>query len=144
MDFDEKDLAILDALKKNARHSEKKIAKITGIPMSTVHNRIKRMVESGVIAGFTVKIDYAKIGRPLVAYVLVKAAPKADQEKILEYISKKANVLETAMITGDFDVLLKAKVADMNELNKLVVQDLRTHPLVSDTRTLISYHTIEN
>ena len=48
------------------------------------------------------------------------------------------------MITGEFDVLFKTRVKNMSELNKLVVQDLRKQKTVSETRTLISYETIEN
>lgn len=143
-EMDERDLSILECLKANSRRSEKKVAKATRIPMTTVHNRIKRMIEDGVITGFTVNIDYSKLSKPIVAYVMVKAGAKADQEKLLEYISKKPGVFESAMITGEFDLLFKTRVADMAELNRLVVQDIRKHPLVADTHTMISYHTIEN
>lgn len=111
--------------------------------MTTVHNRVKKLVESGVIRGYSLRLDFEKMGRPITAFVMVKAAAKADQKKILAYVSSKPSVFEAAMITGEFDVLFKARVENMNELNRLVVQDLRRNELISDTRTMISYETIE-
>ncbi|MBI3588470.1 Lrp/AsnC family transcriptional regulator [Candidatus Micrarchaeota archaeon] len=136
-------MEIIDELGKNSRLSEKKIAQKTGIPMTTVHNRVKKLVESGVIRGYSLRLDFEKMGRPITAFVMVKAAAKADQKKILAYVSSKPSVFEAAMITGEFDVLFKARVENMNELNRLVVQDLRRNELISDTRTMISYETIE-
>ena len=143
MHLDEKDLAIIGELSKNSRLSEKKVAQKTRIPMTTVHNRIKKLVESGIVRSYSLVLDFEKMGRPITAFVMVKAAAKADQKKLLNYIAGKPAVFEAAMITGEFDVLFKARVENMNELNKLVVQELRKSELISETRTMISYETIE-
>jgi len=76
---DNKDLHILEMLRANSRLSEQKIAKKTGIPMTTVHNRAKKMRQAGIIEGYTVRLNHAKLGKPLVAYVLLKAVNQADQ-----------------------------------------------------------------
>lgn len=140
---DDKDLAIIDELKKDSRLSEKKLAKLTRIPMTTVHNRVRKLVDGGVITRYTIRLDGAKLGLPIVAFVMVRASAKADQKKLLHYVSAKPEVSEAAMITGEFDILFKARVASMEDLNRLVVQDLRRSELVSETRTMISYETVE-
>jgi DNA-binding Lrp family transcriptional regulator len=140
---DENDFAILDELKKNSKLSEQKISRKTGIPMTTVHNRIKKLRESGILENYTVRLNYAKLGRPIVAYVMLKAMPTADQKEMLLQISKIPNVCEVAMITGEFDLMFKVKIASMEDLNKLVVQNLRKQKTVGETRTMISYETIE-
>ncbi len=142
-ELDSRDHALLAALCQNSRLSEKKLALKTRIPMTTVHNRLKKLCAQGVIKGYSLQLDYSKLGRPLVAYVMVKAAPRADQKKLLAYISARDSVAEAAMITGEFDMIFKARVASMDELNRLVVQDLRTQPAVSETRTFISYETVD-
>ncbi|MFH1221863.1 MAG: Lrp/AsnC family transcriptional regulator [Candidatus Micrarchaeota archaeon] len=140
---DEKDFAIMDELKKNSRLSEQKLAKKTGIAMTTVHNRIKKLREAGIVEAYTIRLNYAKLGKPLTAFVLLKAIHEADQKQLLDYISKIPGVYEVAMITGEFDLLFKARVASMEELNKIVVQGLRRQKTVGETKTMICYDIIE-
>lgn len=140
---DDKDIAILAELRRDGGLSEQKLAKKTGIPMTTVHNRLTRLKQSGVITQYTVRLDFAKLGQPITAYVLVKAAPQADQKALMEHISKLPNIFEVAMVTGEFDLMVKARVASMKALNELIVQQLRKQKAVSETRTMISYETKE-
>jgi len=142
-ELDEKDFTILDELKKNSKLSEQKIARKTGIPMTTVHNRIKKLRASGLIKKYTIELDYEKMGLPLTAYVLLKTIQGADQKEVLTYISKLPQIYEAAMVTGEFDILFKARIASMDELNKVVVQNIRKKKTVGETRTMISYETIE-
>jgi len=141
--LDEKDFAIIDELKKNSRLSEQKLARKTNIPMTTVHNRIKKLRAAKVIEGYTIKLNYVKLGKPIVAYILLKAVANADQKKLLEQVAKLPLVREVAMVTGEFDLLFKVKVSSMEELNEIVVQKLRKQKTVGETRTMISYETIE-
>ncbi len=141
--LDDKDFAIIDELKKNSRLSEQKLARKTGIPMTTVHNRIKKLRRSGLIKGFGIRLDYKKLGKPLTAFVLVKALPGADHKELIVKISKMPNVTEVSMLTGEFDALTKVRVASMEELNSVVVQTLRKLKIVGETRTMMSYETIE-
>ena len=142
-ELDDKDLEIIAALSKNARLSEKKIAKKTHIPMTTVHNRMQKLTSGGIITGSTLRLDYAKLGKSITAFVMVKVSPQTDQKDILEYVFRKQQVQEASMITGEFDVIFKARVSNMDELNQLIVQDLRKQRGVSETRTMISYETLE-
>ncbi len=141
--LDEKDFAIIEELKKNSRLSEKNIAKRTNIPMTTVHNRIKKLRELGIIEAYTIRLNHKKLGMSITAYVLLKTMPGVDQKEMLLKISKMPNIREVAMITGEFDLLFKVKVNSMEELNKTVVQTLRKEKTVGETRTMISYETIE-
>src|SRR3989338_2521673 len=102
---DEKDEAILAQMVKNSRLSEKKIAKKTGIPITTVHNRIKKMVEQKIILGYSTKVDYSKLGMGLTVYVMVRAGQKVDQKQLLQYIASKPNVFEAAIVTGEYDIM---------------------------------------
>ena len=59
-DMDEKDKRILALLRKDAKQRVSQLAKKTGLPTTTVHNRIKRMEKGGIIRGYTVIPDYKK------------------------------------------------------------------------------------
>ena len=69
--IDEKGVKILKELKGDGRLSAQEISKSTGIAVTTVFNRIKRMQKSGVIKGYTVVLDEGKIGRNVAAYILI-------------------------------------------------------------------------
>ena len=135
--------AILDELKKNSKLSEQKISRKTGIPMTTVHNRIKKLRELGIIETYTLRLNYSKLGRPITAFVLLKTIHGADQKELLMQISKIPNVYEVAMVTGEFDLLFKARIASLEELNKIVVQGLRKQKNVGETVTMVCYEIVE-
>ena len=69
--MDEKDMKIIEVLKKDSSMSTQAISKEAGIPVTTVHNRIKRMKDQGIIKGYTVMLDHSKIGLGISAYILM-------------------------------------------------------------------------
>jgi Lrp/AsnC family leucine-responsive transcriptional regulator len=143
--LDEKDFALIEELRKDSKLSEQKLARKTSIPMTTVHNRLRRLRGLGVIAGYTVRLDHAKLGRPLTAYILIKAAPGADQKRLLSHIASMPFVCEAAIVAGsEFDIVIKARAAGLKDLNGMVVDGLRGHKGVSDSRMMISYERIDN
>ena len=68
--IDEKDLKIISLLKENAKLSMQQIAKKTLIPITTVHNRIKKLEKSGIIKGYTINLDDKKL-QSISAFILV-------------------------------------------------------------------------
>ena len=141
--LDEKDFAIIEELKKDSKLSEQKIAKKTGIPMTTVHNRIVSLKKDGVIEAFTVRLNYAKIGKPIAAFALLKATNQADQKRLLDTISKMPEVYEAAMVTGEFDIIFKARAGSMDELKDAIVGNLRKQKNVGETETMVCYELVE-
>ena len=67
--LDNKDLAIIEVLKHNSNFSTQQISKKTGIPISTVHNRIRKLEKSGIIKEYTILLDNKKIGKPIAASI---------------------------------------------------------------------------
>lgn len=143
--LDEKDFALIEELRKDSKLSEQKLARKTSIPMTTVHNRLRKLRGLGVITGYTIRLDHAKLGRPLIAYVLLKAAPGADQKRLLAQVAALPLVCEAAIVAGsEFDIVLKARAAGLSELNGFVVEGLRGHKGILDSRMMVSYERIEN
>jgi Lrp/AsnC family leucine-responsive transcriptional regulator len=142
--MDEKDLKILKAIKKNARISLRKISEKTGIKLTSVFNRIKRM-ERGLIRGYTVDMDVKNLGLGVTAYVLVsyKRSAKTQQE-IVKKLSTYPQISEASVITGDWDMLLKVVEKDVEALGKFITMVLREMPEISKTNTLVVFHTEKN
>ena len=142
--LDEKDLAILKELRKDARRSTKAIAKDLAIPRATVHERIKRMMDRGVIKGFTVLPDYSKLGEPVTAFILVSFLPNMNnsQRELAQRISAIEGVQEVHVISGEHDILLKVRGESMESIGSLVIDKLRLIPGVGKTLTMASFATI--
>ena len=141
--LDKKDIAILSALKANAKLSTQQISRKTGIPITTVHNRVKKLEKSGVIKGYTVVLDNNKIGKPLAAYILITVdykllkEIKKTQYELAQQLLKHPGVESSAMITGVSDIIIKIRVANVDELNELVTVYLRNVPGLEKTQTSV-------
>lgn len=141
---DEKDRRILEVLHENSDLSIQKISKRTGIPITTVHNRIKRLKKSGIIKNYTVNLDYQKLGKHVLAFVLINVNQRSmtdsdmDQFDVLREIKKFGHVEEADLITGSNDILLKCRFNTLDELTDFVVKDLRSEKThISNTQTLV-------
>ena len=104
----ELDLEILRALQEDARSSYRDIARKLKIAVGTVHSRVKKMEESKMIRGFSVEIDYSKVGYSITALILLQAKGKHLKD-VETKLAKFDNVCSVYDITGDFDIALVAK-----------------------------------
>src|SRR3989338_399779 len=142
VNLDEKDYAILDALRHKGRASSQQISKKTKLPISTVHNRIRKMQDSGIIRGYTVIVDEKKTGM-VGAYVLVVVnyhppdGTTINQYELAQKIKKIPCVIEVSMTTGATDILVKVQGKNMDELNEFVTRQLRSFKGVDKTQTLV-------
>lgn len=143
--MDEKDLAILEKLMENARKPVKEIAKEVKLPRTTVAERIKKLVNKGIIRKFTTILNYEKIGMPITAFILVSFIPNPDisQRELAREISKIKNVREVYIIAGEWDLLLKVRGKDMEEIGKLVLDKLRGMKGVGKTVTCTCFSVIK-
>ncbi|MBI2141514.1 Lrp/AsnC family transcriptional regulator [Candidatus Woesearchaeota archaeon] len=141
--LDEKDSAIVAVLKENAKLSTHQIAKRTRIPITTVHNRIKKLEKRGVIRGYTVILDNKKIGKPLAAFIMVTVdykrlkELKRSQYELAKQLLRHPAVESSAMITGAADIIIKLRVENVEGLNEFVTVYLRNVEGVEKTQTAI-------
>ncbi len=143
MELDEKDLMILDELKNNSKQRTSGISKKTGIPITTVHNRVKKLESEGIIKNYTVNIDYEKLGKKISAYILVNViyklsdGSKLSQRSVAEKIKSFPRVEEVNIMAGATDMLIKVRANDVKDLNYFVIEKLRELDGVDKTQTLI-------
>ena len=140
MPIDEKDKAIIELLTQNAELTTSQISKKTRIPITTVHNRIKRMKKKGIIKNFTVNLDYEKLGKPLTSYILLTVtytSSKVTQQAIGKKIRTIEGVESVSIVTGTTDMLLKVRIASMKDLSTLITKGLRQIEGVDKTQTLV-------
>jgi len=143
--IDEKDRAIIAELRKNARMTTKDIAKVIKLPRTTVSERIKKMIEKGIIKKFTALLNYEKIGLPITAFILISFLPNPEisQRELAKRISKMENVYEVYIISGEWDLLLKVRGKSMEEVGSLIVDRLRTIKGVGKTMTCTCFSVVK-
>jgi len=146
--MDTKDEKIIEILKENAKLSTHEISKKTLIPITTVHNRIKKLEREGIISGYTINLNHAKVGKALTAYILVALdynllkQAKITQENLGKKLRAYDAVEEVAVVTGSVDIVLKIRSRDIKELDSFITKTLREQKGVGPTQTLMVLHQI--
>jgi Lrp/AsnC family leucine-responsive transcriptional regulator len=146
--LDEKDRKILRELERDCRQRTNQIAKATNIPVTTVHNRIKKLSSTGHIASFRAVLSPEKLDKPLVSFVFVslnrnsveQTESKTDRE-IISKIASHAAVQEVHTVTGDWDLLLKIRAKDIGELEGIITSELREPKLIDRAQTICAMAT---
>ena len=142
MRLDEKDLKILNMLKKNAELTTSQISKKINIPITTIHNRIKKLKQEGIIKNYTINIDFEKIGKPLTAYILITInqsilGKKISQHDIGKRLKSFDEVESADIVAGGTDMIIKIRSESMPELNEFITKKLRNIEGIDKTQTLM-------
>jgi DNA-binding Lrp family transcriptional regulator len=139
------DIEILELLQKNGRMSISDISKQVGKGISTIHARIKSLYEEGYIKQFTAMLDPIKIGKGTLAFILITVryrVPGKDdtlsQREFCREIAEHPYVQDVHVLSGEYDVLLKVRTKDIDELNGFIVDFLRQIPAVDKTLTMFA------
>ena len=124
--LDNKDIAILHLLQKNARITVKEISEKMHLSTTPVHERIKRMEANGVIKQYATLLDHSKVkkGLMVICYVSLKAHSKTAGVKFIDTMQVLNEVIECYSISGEFDFMLKVVCADMDDYYNFHVNKL--------------------
>jgi|TARA_B100002003_G_C14080003_1_gene519556 DNA-binding Lrp family transcriptional regulator len=128
----DKDAKIIDVLKQDARLSIRDIAKKTSLRPSTVHDRISKLKKDNVIEKFTVKLNNQAVGENFIVFLFVTTSRDLDAT----FFNNK-HIKEVFGITGEYDLVLKLKFADIEEFNKFIIS-LRKNTAIKKTQTMIA------
>ena len=112
MELDKFDIAILEALQKDARLSLQELGKQVGLTASPCWTRIRRMEDAGVIEGYAVRVNPDKVGLSETVILHVTLDSHSDEAlfefgKALEDIPE---VLEAYLVSGDYDYYIRVAV----------------------------------
>jgi len=120
--MDKRDKLLIRELERNAKLSSRKLAMRVGLPISTVHRRVKNLEKQGVIKGYRAIIDYEKTDKPIPILVFINISETTRKEKhvpitrIKEELSSLHDVHELMDVKGgDWDLILKARLPSLKE-----------------------------
>ncbi|WP_438962755.1 Lrp/AsnC family transcriptional regulator [Nonlabens sp.] len=135
--IDDIDKQILDVLIENTRTPFTDIAKRLNISAGTVHVRVKKMEESGIIQGSSLTVDYQKLGYTFIAYIGVFLEKTSQTQFVISRITEIPYVTVAHITTGKFNIFCKIRAQDTAHAKKIIFM-LDDIDGVSRTETMIS------
>jgi Lrp/AsnC family leucine-responsive transcriptional regulator len=138
-EFDRIDRKILDILQRNGRISITDLAQEVGLSATPCAERVRRMERDGVISGYHARVSPRALGKNLLVFLEIKLAAKSDEvfEKIRKELHRMPDVMECHLVSGDFDYLVKARLAEMNDYRRLLGEILQRLPGSAESRSYV-------
>ncbi len=140
-ELDSIDKRIIGALQVQGRLSYEDLGSQVGLSASAALRRVRRLEDSGVLAGYVALIRARTVGLNLTAYIQVRLTKAAGNDKrspldlFAAAVQGWKEVIECAALTGEMDLLLKVAVADMDHFSRFIMDTLLKHPSVQDCKT---------
>lgn len=123
--LDNKDKQILNLLQQEYRISYSNLSEKLGMAKSTIHNRVQKMVENGIIRNFDTVVCPLKVGYEAVAIIGLSVEPE-----FLDIVSVKLAIFDeiqlVATSTGNYDIIVQIYAKDEKELWRFIKEKIRT------------------
>lgn len=144
--LDDKDQKIIEVLKEHSDYTTRQIAKKTLFPVTTIHNRIRKLKKEKVIRRFTIELDHSQLQNNFVAYILISVdLPALKQKKKTQYdlakeLKRFSFVERVDIVSGGTDLVAIIRVKDVEEFDKVLLRKLQLIEGINNTRSLIVIH----
>ena len=136
-DIDTIDLALIELLQKDARTPQAQLAATVGLAPSSVNERIRKLGERGLIAGYHAKISPEVMGYDLLAFLYVGWSRPETEKVFLKKILGQSVIMEAHHVTGTWNYMLKVRVKNTRMLEGLLAKVIKAVPGVERTETII-------
>ncbi|WP_137870405.1 Lrp/AsnC family transcriptional regulator [Sphingopyxis sp. 2PD] len=144
VDMDDFDRKILSVLRRDGRITFTDLAQQVGLSKTPCQQRVRRLVDKGVITGFAAIVDPAKVGLDHVAFAEVKLSDtrEAALKQFNAAVRAIPEVEECHMIASSFDYLLKVRTPDIRRYRIVLGEKISSLPHVASTSTFVAMETI--
>ncbi len=145
-DLDRIDLKILDALQRDGRISNLKLAETVALSPTAVLARVQRLTKDGFITGYEARLNPQQLGAGMLVFVEVlldRTTPNVF-EAFKAAVQVHGEIMECHMVAGGFDYLLKTRMADMVAYRHFAGTVLWQLPGVRETRTYAVMEEVKN
>lgn len=132
------DRDILRILQQDGRASIRSVADRVHVSRANAYARINRLIDDGVIRGFSARVNHERAGQGSSAYVTLKIVQNS-WRTVRKQLTELPGTAHIALVSGDFDVLLLVHSADNRALRELVLTRIQAIPEVLSTRTLLVF-----
>ncbi|HKG39748.1 MAG TPA: Lrp/AsnC family transcriptional regulator [Conexibacter sp.] len=135
--LDDVDRVILSELIRNGRASFKELGELAGLSPHAVAPRVRRLVDAGIVTGFTALVDYGHVGRSLDALIDLRLLSNAKPEAFEQAAGELPSIREVSFVTGRFDYQLRAACVDADDLDHTVRALRQAGAAVTETRIVL-------
>ena len=132
--MDSIDKKILILLSEDGRKSASNISEDVGLSVPATSDRIKKLIDNGIVKGFKPIIDSKLINHDITAFITVFSESSKNFEKVVTNARLNSNIMKCYTTTGDGSHLLLVKVYNTEKLEKLL-RTIQSWPGVSRTQT---------
>ncbi len=136
MDIDSTDAKILEALQRDGRASHSAIAEEVGLSQPSVHERIKKLEQRGVIKGYTAILDPEVLDLGVLAFISARFN-RYETEDVASALMEVPNVLEVHHVAGEDCLLIKVRCHAPADLEHILGRIWKSGP-ISGTKTTIA------
>lgn len=133
------DRHILRILQEDGRITYAELARQVGLTTTPCIERVKRLEREGYIRGYTAVLEPERLGSGLIVFVQIRLdrTSKDSFDQFKSAVIKLPEVQECYLVSGNFDYLIKARVADMNAYREFLGETLLTVPGVQASTSIV-------
>lgn len=132
--LDEIDERLLEILQSAGRTRRNDLATAVGLSLPSVSDRLRKLEDSGTIAGYYARLDPKRVGKDVTAFIAVIVDSSKHFHAFVEHAASVDEILECHAITGEGSHLLKIRTDNMTTLEKLLAR-IQSWTGVTGTRT---------
>ena len=137
-EIDDLDRNILAILMENANIPYTEIAKKVFVSGGTVHVRMRKMEEMGIVKGTTLSMDYSKLGWDLTAFLGIFLERNSLYDEVCDKLKTVAEVVKIHYTTGDYSIFVKPHCKDTKHLRDVLHDKIQKIDGIRRTETFIS------
>ncbi|MEE8457010.1 MAG: Lrp/AsnC family transcriptional regulator [Acidimicrobiia bacterium] len=138
--MDDLDRKIIAFLTEDGRMPYSRIAEDAGVATTTVHQRVKRLIDNGIITGTRVRVDWEAVGLPVTAVVSIETPSSRPLAAIAEELRAIPYIQNCFSMTGEFDLLLTVRARSSDHLGR-ILEEIRSYaPGRSRTLVVLATH----
>jgi Lrp/AsnC family transcriptional regulator for asnA, asnC and gidA len=136
--IDNVDLKILEILMQDAKKPYTEVAKKAFVSGGTVHVRMSKMEEAGIVEKTTLKVNYAKLGYDITAFIGIFLQKSALYEQVMTALKTIPEVVSIHYTTGNYSMFVKIHCKDTNHLKVVLHDKIQQIEGIERTETMIS------
>ncbi|MDQ0148382.1 Lrp/AsnC ligand binding domain-containing protein [Eubacterium multiforme] len=138
LQLDELDLQILDLLIKDCRTPYLEIARICHVSGGTIHVRMKKMEDMGIIKGTRIILNLPKLGYDVCCFVGIYVDKTSSFDYVIKEIQNITEVVELHLTTGDYSMFAKLICRNIADLQDVLMNKINNISGIQRTDTFIS------
>ncbi|MFY0601429.1 MAG: Lrp/AsnC ligand binding domain-containing protein [Cyclobacteriaceae bacterium] len=137
-EIDNIDLKILNLLMDDAKIPYTEVAKKVFVSGGTVHVRMKKLEEMGVVRGTTLQMDYSKLGYDVTCFMGIFLQKSSLYDQVVDLLKKIPEIVKVHYTTGDYNIFIKIHCKDTKHLKDVLHDKIQKVEGIERTETFIS------